>query len=88
MTAEKPTKDEIDTYHELILNQKLLQDHGGQKYFEISDLNFLDMDDCADIANDMEYTLASLQRKQYAKKYPEFRKMAKEIAIRSKYRNS
>ncbi|MBT4290196.1 MAG: hypothetical protein HOD92_22960 [Deltaproteobacteria bacterium] len=84
MTTKNLTKDKIDAYHDLLLDQNILLDHGGRRHFYMSDLASLDFDDCAEITGDIEFELALILRKSYAKKHPELRKLAKDIAIKSK----
>ena len=74
MTTKNPTKDEIDAFHQLLLDQKILLDHGGWHHFDMHDLEFLYFEDYAEIAGEMEFELAFILRKRYAKKHPELRK--------------
>jgi hypothetical protein len=85
MTSENITKGEIDIYHELLLDQTILLDFGGRPHFDIRDLEFIEEIDYADIAGEMEFELASILRKRYAKKYPKLRKVARDIAIKARF---
>jgi hypothetical protein len=71
----------IDAILEIILDQKILLDHGGSSYIDFNDLESLDFEDCAKLANDIEYELVSILRKEYLRSNPHLGQLSRDIAI-------
>jgi hypothetical protein len=81
MTEEIEIFEEIESFSELIVDQMLINEHGGRSYVNFNEMEELDYEEKRRIMGVLEQELCIILRRKHLSKNPYLAQMSQNIAM-------